>query len=446
MDIKEIMEMTESDRIKLYLSRYKTATDTSPVSKRSARRKRTSEYEVKLSSGLDAVIEKKDKSGDRQLVIMPSQNKYLFKQGEVIQDIDATTENEFAIFFKGLPEEGVAVNNIVIDTITESNVGSLYKMLKEKKEALHDGMMSLSFYNSRLEQFLGSDKKVTKLIMTKTPILSTQEKYGREFITLTNLFAELRGYDAARVFVENYTKSSMKGINDYSTRRRYYGHYGYHTDSDGKRVISEGSLDTKTLIQYLCFGLYAQGFDTIPMATYRDYIQMSIDYEGKIRDKYPEALLTAHDIVSLKCSIHKAEIDRKNFMKSYDDFKSSYDLESNIVFKYKGISLIVPDSSNELIDEGQKLGHCVGSYVSRVSKGECLILFGRRNGNLSESYLTVELRPINEFGKKNYCIAQIQGDMKRTRLTEEEKDFFVKLMDEMKFKTSNSNFDEKYLV
>ena len=67
-----------------------------------------------------------------------------------------------------------------------------------------------------------------------------------------------------------------------------------------------------------------------------------------------------------------------------------------------GLMVIPPKSAEEIVEEGQKLHHCVGGYVSRVAKNECTILFLRKEEHPDIPFYTMEVRE----GK----VKQLRGD------------------------------------
>lgn len=452
MTFEEKMELTESEKIKFYIGAYKTADSEEDIKKSGTKktRKRNIEFEVTLSSALDTVIDRTEGGVTRRLIVMPSQNKYVIMEGSVIQKIEDMSATLFLAFFNGFPSDGLVVNNIVFDKIMKDNAADIHNMICNEKGPLHDGMMSLEFYKKLpyIKKFLKDNPKLWKLITTKTPILSGSNKYGEGFLCAAKTFLDIKGYDVARYFVESYTKSSMIDINGVRLSRRWY--YSGTTDeyevhnSTIVELLKDASLDSKRLIEYLCFDLYAQGMQTIDLNTYNDYIKMSTFYYGsasKIPDKYPKALATEHDVISLKYNLAKTEINERVFKTQYFNFMTEMGMGSvKTLFEYKDVVILLPEESRDLVEEGQKLGHCVGTYIDRVSSGECLIVFARFKGKESESYLTIELRKrLNSMGKMTYEIAQVQGDGKRTTLTEPEIKMLKALMKEKDFKTSNRN-------
>ena len=57
-------------------------------------------------------------------------------------------------------------------------------------------------------------------------------------------------------------------------------------------------------------------------------------------------------------------------------------------------SIIMPKDANEIIREGRELSHCVGSagYIGRMAKGDCRILFLRKNDDIARPLITIEER------------------------------------------------------
>lgn len=63
-----------------------------------------------------------------------------------------------------------------------------------------------------------------------------------------------------------------------------------------------------------------------------------------------------------------------------------------MMMKAKGLTIIIPKSSDEIKEEGRILHHCVGTYVERVARGETLILFVRKEEEPDVPYFTLEYR------------------------------------------------------
>ena len=87
---------------------------------------------------------------------------------------------------------------------------------------------------------------------------------------------------------------------------------------------------------------------------------------------------------------------------------------ANIGFEADGMRVVVPSSPDEIEKEGIALKHCVGGYVERVAKKECIILFLRRCEDLSKPFYTIEVR--------NRKAVQVRG-MQNADMTPEVKRF-----------------------
>ena len=129
--------------------------------------------------------------------------------------------------------------------------------------------------------------------------------------------------------------------------------------------------------------------------------------KGKIKDKYPKYLKTEHDKVSMRYRIWKKY---KNDLEIFKITEENKKLE----FSDKKYSIILPETSSDIVDEGINQSHCVASYVERVANGDTLILFMRYTDIIDESLVTIEV--------KNNIICQAKGYANR-QLSKEELDF-----------------------
>lgn len=125
-----------------------------------------------------------------------------------------------------------------------------------------------------------------------------------------------------------------------------------------------------------------QGYNNIVDFIYelRDYLSMCIADNIK-PTLYSSYLKQTHDITSRN---HKVVVEKENeetFKNRYKDFKE---------YKGKNYYVVAPKSSDDLKKEGDRLNHCVASYIKRVIDGECLIYFLRKDKE--ESLITFEVR------------------------------------------------------
>ena len=91
-----------------------------------------------------------------------------------------------------------------------------------------------------------------------------------------------------------------------------------------------------------------------------------------------------HDNLSVKIRVIGFEIHETGFNKEREKF-------SYLGFTDSDFSIIVPKNKEDVLREGEKLSHCVGSYVPKIAKGETFVVFLRKNSNINKPYFTIEV-------------------------------------------------------
>ena len=137
--------------------------------------------------------------------------------------------------------------------------------------------------------------------------------------------------------------------------------------------------------------------------TYLDYLQecKKLGYDMKNKKiLFPENLQAAHEATSEKIQIQTDAKKKEDFIKSV---KKLYDRP-----EYREDTLLIRSAKDpeELAKESAALHHCVRTYVDKVARGSCVILFIRRTSEPDKPYFTLELSP---EGK----IVQCRGDHNR---------------------------------
>jgi hypothetical protein len=127
-------------------------------------------------------------------------------------------------------------------------------------------------------------------------------------------------------------------------------------------------------------------------------------------EKYPKYLRTYHDVVSRNYNEVRDEVANRNFAKATEKY---LDLETSV----DDYILLVPRQSKDLVNEGNVLQHCVGSYIKKVANGQSQIMFLRSKKFKEDPLVTVEIRE-NE-------IVQVRGQANRLP-TKEEKTAILK--------------------
>lgn len=122
--------------------------------------------------------------------------------------------------------------------------------------------------------------------------------------------------------------------------------------------------------------------------SYRDYLCMCEALEYDLNNSfvlYPANLPKAHDKVNDLSDKEQALAYEKQIQKLYDKLNSQY------TFTKYGYIINLPRTVKEIMEEGHKLRHCIGSYVKRIVKRQCLVFFVRKVSNPDKPLCTVEL-------------------------------------------------------
>lgn len=119
----------------------------------------------------------------------------------------------------------------------------------------------------------------------------------------------------------------------------------------------------------------------------QDYLNMcdlmQIDF-----DKFPKDIVKAHDNVQ---SAYKAEKNKMNDkqIKRIADTAQKYIPKTN-EYKDSEYIIMLPESVSDIIQEGQHMHNCVGSYVNRIINKKSLVFFIRKKEDPTESFITAE--------------------------------------------------------
>ena len=275
---------------------------------------------------------------------------------------------------------------------------TLFKsMMDYANETTSSGVMYQIFKNPFIEIFYNTygNLKVVKNIpisvmdKTKTSpseILGLNKPVWKELVILNGEigsminkhFNQIKALDNENKNKPDYTVNVLKVIPELG--EKCFDNYLY--------LINKG-YDYRRLYQYLTDDIYTyQGISDISegLTLLKDYInmceQMNVPYE-----KYPKSLKLAHDLANknleIKVSNEQQEIFKEVINKN--DYK-------NLEYKGTYYSVVSPKTTDDIVNEGRYLHHCVGSYVNTVIKGATKILFFRNNDNIDKPLITLEVR------------------------------------------------------
>lgn len=166
------------------------------------------------------------------------------------------------------------------------------------------------------------------------------------------------------------------------------------------RDIKEFNLDIDALCRFLMRLKRVEGCDLgdlIDGYHYRDYLRMekALNNENLSKvDKYPRNWLT---------QFRRTKRNYDDIRKRVDEirFKEEVNKKQDLLYNDKNFSIVLPEESQDVRQEGAILKHCVASYVDAITNGRTCIVFCRENTDIEEPYVTVEV--------KNGAITQAYG-------------------------------------
>ena len=89
----------------------------------------------------------------------------------------------------------------------------------------------------------------------------------------------------------------------------------------------------------------------------------------------------------------KAEYDDKRLRANYEKQKTAFE------FAYGDYVVVLPQSGQDIVAEGQNMHHCVGSYVNSVVENSCYIVFIRHKDTPDKCYLTCQVYTNGAIGQ-----------------------------------------------
>lgn len=138
----------------------------------------------------------------------------------------------------------------------------------------------------------------------------------------------------------------------------------------------------------------------------KDYADMSSKMNIPF-EKYPRSLKREHDVTTVNYREYQNKQDTKSFEDAMRDNQYLIDSTS------RDFRVLLPRDSRDLIEEGGKLSHCVGSYVDKVVKGSTVIAFMRKATDEGEPYVTLEIannRVRQARGKNNRPLTDTESN------------------------------------
>lgn len=244
--------------------------------------------------------------------------------------------------------------------------------------------------------------------------------------------AETIDGNSLKIFFEFFQnlKILLKASDNYHKEANICKFIGDFTEVSKKGYRTPDLLNfiLKQNFYYSSSGIFTFPFDELGFL--KDYIHMSEIYGIKV-EKYPSQLKKQHDILAKNVSF----LDKMSpeLEKQFKDAVSKYEyVEREVTVAYpckKGeipeketYVFITPKKIKDIIQEGNDLHHCVGSYSDRIINNESRIVFMRLKGKEKESLVTIDISDKNTLieaaGNGNGELTDIQDKALRAWLKE----------------------------
>lgn len=366
-----------------------------------------SEYSIVLENDTDFIINRKSTRIDKDLVFLISQELFYIKdnKSDKVTRLDSDNCRRMINQFQKDMDKYLKFEKVVWTQDSET-----------------DNLVSvIQSYEKRFIIKEGFGVQEAHLLRVITPLLKQNKKLLRYYFEKIKTFKNTDLLNAVFAIEKDFNYNNAKYLIDiYANNTRI--------SRDGRiehmiQLLNSKSIefDINRFLDYITTGLYCQGIQFLNWDTrhiYKDYLSMSKEMYGKVKDKYPKHLKTEHDKVVLKYNLWS------KYREGIKVFNIT-DKQRELEYKDRGYSIVIPETSVDIIDEAINQCNCVASYIDDILDGNTFICFMRENNNLNDSYVTIEV--------KNDTIVQVKGYANRNA-TMEELDFIKKWAKDKKLK------------
>lgn len=150
----------------------------------------------------------------------------------------------------------------------------------------------------------------------------------------------------------------------------------------------------------------------ITRQSYGDYLTacdwLHLDFSDT-KVLFPKNFTEMHDLYTAQYAEYANDVEAKKHLQiSAKMLKTAEKFSFLEIFSDNSYSVFVARSKGDLINEGEKLHHCVGrmDYDKRQADGTSVICFIRKNGELENPFVTAEIK----IGDSRLSVNQCYGD------------------------------------
>lgn len=298
--------------------------------------------------------------------------------------------DEIKVFGKAMYTQSVAI--ICKNLLKYPVLDTLYHQANPNKMAYLQSVIERSIRDDALAEGERSVKKGLGIPQTMLPYVTELRLYLKDAQRLVQEF----GSDVSLVAVKIASEvlegnSSIYELASFLARR-----------TPAERVRLKTYLTEET-------DLY-QGIESHKAAweLLRDYVSMSEEMKVPYQ-LCPKSLKLQHDLTTRNYKLVLSELERVKFAEVVS--KPEY---KRLAWKSQDgkWAVLVPTEANDLVLEGKKQSHCVGSYIGRVVNGRNKICFLRRTEDLDKPVLTLSVNP------ENVCTTYLGFDNRNATIEE----------------------------
>lgn len=247
---------------------------------------------------------------------------------------------------------------------------------------------------------------VVKMVMHKQP---NKRYFDWDAVKLTDFFKtlsrkEIKSLHCTVSTVKAYT--SFKKAYPKATpelfdcdRQKYGDKMPMLTQSAAKHRLSYSKAKAYLEKQKTKLGLSVQ--------LWHDYLDMAkrLGYDMKNPViQFPKELQRKHDEAAVNVAALVKEEECRNMA------TLTLKLQQKYAFTMNGLTIVVPQTMQDIVTEGKVLSHCVGGYAERHANGKLAILFIRKEDAPDMPYVTMEVqgtRVVQVHGYKNDRMAPL---------------------------------------
>lgn len=237
-----------------------------------------------------------------------------------------------------------------------------------------------SHYTDFVEAMQSADKVDALGFSRLTRVRIDQWEYLGENIKLLNEYAKEHGKDNLdfsdfKLWCEyEKIRSTLGTVAEQLTAEMYYAVHGAKPDI---------TLDELSVCAYYLtrgkYWEYHQG-DIRHLVHYLEWC--------RVMDKKPEKVnnfMREYCETKSVYKLRKTEFDNKKMALNFAKHSKAWE------FEHGDFTIVIPVCGQDIVTEGDRMHHCVGSYVNRVVDGDCYICFIRRKSDPTTPYITCQV-------------------------------------------------------